>query len=264
MKVTERTRQLRDVNAELQRLDKTRRQFLADVGHELKTPLTVIRGEAEVTLRGPEKEGREYRECLQRIGQQAVQLDRLVSDLLFLARAESGHLDFEWSLLDFVEVAGSVADDLRVIAQTKSIAVNWTRPDLSAWVRGDRSRLRQALLVIGENACRYSPSGSEIALSVESFDKEARFAVVDHGIGIPGADMEKIFDRYFRSANARRSSQEGTGLGLPVAHAIVKAHGGQISVTSGPEAGTAFSVALPLAEADDGANPGIESITRSL
>lgn len=250
-KVMERTRQLYDVNRELQRLDKLRRQFLADVGHELKTPLTVIRGEAEVTLRGKDTTGREYRECLERIGKLTVQLDRLVSDLLLLARAESGHLQFEFNALDAGDMAAQVVDDLRVLAHSKSIDVNHVGPDQPAWVRGDRSRLCQALLAIGDNACRYAPSGSAIDVSVRVLDTEVCFTVADHGIGIPPEDLVKIFDRYFRSANARSSSEDGTGLGLPVAQAIINAHGGRITVRSAPNTGTAFAVVLPRAVPDD-------------
>jgi signal transduction histidine kinase len=247
-RVAERTSQLSQRNEELRKLDKFRRQFFADISHELRTPLTVMRGEAEVTLRGQTKSPSEYRSCLQRIQLSTVQLDRLVSEMLFLAQIESGHLEFETQRLDWVELAASVVDDLRMLAQAKSIEVCWLPPRKPTWVRGDRSRLRQSMLVIGDNACRYSPAGSRVQLSVETADAEATFAVGDRGIGIPAQDKLKIFDRYYRSENARRCRPDGTGLGLPVAQAIVAAHRGRITITDRPGGGTLFCVVLPLCD----------------
>lgn len=244
-KVAERTLELNRLNGELQRLDHARRQFFADISHELRTPITVIRGEAEVTLRGRNKEAEEYKESLQRILDLSLQLGKLVNDLLFLARAETAHLQFEWEMLDFVELVVNAAEDIRVLAQDKSIEVTLNVADTPVWVRGDKQRLRQVVFILGDNAVRYSDAGSRIRIDLEADGAEAVLRVNDRGIGIPAHDLELIFDRYYRSTNARRSSDDGTGLGLPVAKAIVTAHGGRISAHSSEGHGTTFAVTLP-------------------
>lgn len=244
-KVAERTLELNHLNGELQRLDHARRQFFADISHELRTPITVIRGEAEVTLRGRNKDAEEYKESLQRILDLSLQLGKLVNDLLFLARAETAHMQFEWEMLDFIELVVNAAEDIRVLAQDKSIEVMLNVAETPVWVRGDKQRLRQVIFILGDNAVRYSNAGSRIAIDLEADGTEAVLRVNDHGIGIPAHDLELIFDRYYRSMNARRSSDDGTGLGLPVAKAIVTAHGGRISAHSSEGAGTTFAVTLP-------------------
>jgi signal transduction histidine kinase len=244
-KVAERTLELNHLNGELQRLDHARRQFFADISHELRTPITVIRGEAEVTLRGRNKDAEEYKESLQRILDLSLQLGKLVNDLLFLARAETAHMQFEWEMLDFIELVVNAAEDIRVLAQDKSIEVTLNVAETPVWVRGDKQRLRQVIFILGDNAVRYSNAGSRIAIDLEADGTEAVLRVNDHGIGIPAHDLELIFDRYYRSTNARRSSDDGTGLGLPVAKAIVTAHGGRISAHSSEGAGTTFAVTLP-------------------
>lgn len=244
-KVAERTQELNRLNGELQRLDHARRQFFADISHELRTPITVIRGEAEVTLRGRNKDADEYKESLQRILDLSLQLGKLVNDLLFLARAETAHMQFEWETLDFVELVVNAAEDIRVLAQDKSIEVTLNVSDAPVWVRGDKQRLRQVVFILGDNAARYSDAGSRITIDLEADGAEAVLRVNDRGIGIPAHDLELIFDRYYRSTNARRSSDDGTGLGLPVAKAIVTAHGGRISAHSSEGHGTTFAVTLP-------------------
>ncbi|MGX2041796.1 ATP-binding protein [Methylocaldum sp. MU1018] len=245
-KVAERTLELNHLNGELQRLDHARRQFFADISHELRTPITVIRGEAEVTLRGRNKDAEEYKESLQRVLDLSLQLGKLVNDLLFLARAETAHMQFEWETLDLAELVVNTAEDIRVLAQDKSIEVALNVAEAPMWVRGDKQRLRQVIFILGDNACRYSSAGGRIAIDLAADGGEATLRVNDRGIGIPAQDLELIFDRYYRSLNARRSSDDGTGLGLPVAKAIVSAHGGEISADSAETCGTTFAVTLPL------------------
>jgi len=252
-KVAERTLELNHLNGELQRLDHARRQFFADISHELRTPITVIRGEAEVTLRGRNKEPEEYKESLLRVLDLSLQLGKLVNDLLFLARAETAHMQFEWETLDLAELVVNAAEDIRVLAQNKSIEVRLNVTDTPVWVRADKQRLRQVIFILGDNACRYSSTSSRIVIDLETDGAEAILRVNDHGIGIPAKDLELIFDRYYRSMNARRSSDDGTGLGLPVAKAIVAAHGGQISADSSEGAGTTFAVTLPQIKQNESA-----------
>jgi signal transduction histidine kinase len=269
-RVEERTIELHRLNGELQKMDTKRREFLADIGHELRTPITVIRGEAEValrrrdrdeaayqldrgeqataeeTIRQRERDAEDYQDVLQRIVEMSIQLGKYVNDLLFLASAETASLQFEWDRVDLAELVTSAVEDFQVMAQENSITVWLDAPPTPVWVRGDKQRLRQVLFILGDNACRYSKPGGHITAILMADRKEAVFSLSDQGIGIPVQDLLRIFDRHFRSKNARRSRDDGSGLGLPMAKSILKAHGGKISVASIENAGSTFTVSLPL------------------
>lgn len=251
-RVVERTFELHQLNEELKRMDGARREFLADISHELRTPITVIRGEAEVTLRGEDRSADEYKDALQRIIELAMQLGKYVNDLLFLARAETANLQFEWACLDLTELVASAVEDFQVMAQDNAISVSLDVPPHVVWVHGDNQRLRQVLFILGDNACRYSRPAGHIAVALVLEGNHACISLTDSGIGIPTQDLDRIFDRHFRSQNARRSRDDGTGLGLPMAKSILKAHGGTIKVVSTENSGSTFTVTLPLiSEAQD-------------
>ncbi len=258
-KVAERTLELGRVNRELQSLDHARRQFFADISHELRTPITVIRGEAEITLRGKEKSAAEYKEALGRILELSMQLGMVVNDLLFLARSETASLQFDWEAIELIELVAHAVEDMRSLAHDKSISVRFTRPDGPIWVRGDKQRLRQVLFILLDNSCRYSNAGTAVDIALRGDAQDALVSISDQGIGVPVQDLEVIFDRYYRSTKARRSSEDGTGLGLPVAKGIVNAHGGRISASvnsDGP--GTTFALVLPQIAAETGDIAGNE------
>jgi len=254
-RVSERTFELNRLNEELKRMDIARREFLADISHELRTPITVIRGEAEVTLRGQEREAEEYKDALQRIVELSMQLGKYVNDLMFLARTETANLQFEWDNVDLSELVASVVEDFQVMAEEKSISVALDAPAGPVQVRGDKQRLRQVLFILGDNACRYSNPGGRITVALRGDGNEASFSLTDQGIGIPAEDLERIFKRHFRSKNARHAREDGTGLGLPMAKSILKAHGGCITVTSAENSGSTFTVTLPLLSAGPDHDP---------
>lgn len=248
-RVTARTYELHQLNEELQRMDTERREFLADISHELRTPITVIRGEAEVTLRGAERDPEEYKDTLQRIVELSMQLGKYVNDLLFLARAETANLQFERDRLDLKELISTSVEDFQVMAEEKSIAVSFDAPSQPVWIDGDKQRLRQVLFILGDNACRYSKPGGHITIALWLEHNQALFSLSDQGIGIPTQDLERVFERHFRSDNAQISRSDGSGLGLPLARSILKAHGGHIAVNSIENSGSTFTVTLPLTSA---------------
>ncbi|MGZ4959879.1 MAG: sensor histidine kinase [Methylomonas sp.] len=245
-RVAERTFELHQLNEELKRMDTARREFLADISHELRTPITVIRGEAEVTLRGQDRDTEEYKDALQRIVELAMQLGKYVNDLLFIARSETTNMQFEWDNLDLSELVVNAAEDFHVMAEENGISVSLDAPKEPLWIRGDKQRLRQLLFILGDNACRYSRPNGRIAVALWQDDNRACFSLTDTGIGIPAQDLERIFDRNFRGQNARSSRNDGSGLGLPMANSILKAHGGSIEVSSIENSGSTFTVTLPL------------------
>ena len=245
-RVAERTFELNRLNEELKRMDTARLEFLADISHELRTPITIIRGEAEVTLRGKDRDAGEYKDALQRIVELAMQLGKYVNDLLFIARTETANLQFEWDNVNLSELVVGAVEDFQVMAEENSISVSLNASVEPVWVRGDKQRLRQLLFILGDNACRYSNPGGHIAVALRVEENEAIFSLTDQGIGIPAQDLERIFDRHFRSQNAQISRDDGTGLGLPMTKSILKAHGGHITVTSTENSGSTFTVTLPL------------------
>lgn len=245
--VGERTRELQQANKRLHALDEARRRFFADISHELRTPLTAIRGEAEVTLRGREKESDEYRSALGRIIDLSAQLARLVEDLLFLARSETAGIRFEMRPVALDELVRTVCEEAGALARSKQLMLNISLPATTISVAGDPQRLQQLLLILIDNACRYTPAGGgPITVTLGADGKHATLAVADQGIGITTEEQEQVFERHFRGERARRAVPSGTGLGLPLAKAITRAHQGLITLASTPDQGATVTVTLPL------------------
>jgi len=245
-KVEERTHELHEANCKLQRIDQVRRQFFADVSHELRTPLTVIRGEAEVTLRGRDKEIAEYRGSLQRIVDHSSQMAKLVDDLIFIVRSESANIRFDLHPLVLNQIVIEIGEDARALKQQRALDVIVSVPEQPVQVQGDESRLKQVLLILIDNACRYSQDDGQIHISLKVDHGYAVIAVSDQGVGIADEDLGSIFERFYRGDTARKLVPSGTGLGLPLAKTIIAAHQGRIMVSSKLDVGTTVSLAIPL------------------
>jgi two-component system OmpR family sensor kinase len=248
--VEERTEELRLANESLRQIDETRRGFFADISHELRTPLTVIRGEGEIALRGTNKKVSEYKRSIERNVEQAKHLSVLVNDLLFIARQGAGAARLNMQSLDLGDLLKKVCGDAKVIAHGKNIDVALVNGNTHDMVRGDPARLRQLFLVLLDNAVRYSKSKGAVKVEIGSAGGEVRVRVSDRGIGIPPEELEGIFERFRRGGNAASMNDEGLGLGLPVAKAIVEAHKGRIEMASRPGEGTTVTVALPADTAE--------------
>ena len=243
--VEERTEELRLANESLRQIDETRRGFFADISHELRTPLTVIRGEGEIALRGANKPVPEYKRSIERIVEQAKHLSVLVNDLLFIARQGAGAARLNLQPIDLGDLLKKVCGDAKVIAHGRNVDVAFVNGTAHDMVRGDPARLRQLFLVLLDNAVRYSKSKGAVKVEIGSADGEVRVRVSDRGIGIPPEELEGIFERFRRCGKAAAMNEEGLGLGLPVAKAIVEAHKGRIEMASRPGEGTTVTVALP-------------------
>lgn len=263
--VRERTLDLHRANESLQRTDVRRRQLLADISHELRTPTTAIRGEAEVTLRGEDKPAGEYREALRRIVDTSRQLAAVIDDLLAMARSDMETLSLvrqpvslKQPLLDALSQAAALAGENQV-----SLMPEGRMPE-RLQVFGDAQRLTQLLLLLLNNAVCYSHPGGAVRWSVSSGDEAVEVQVVDEGIGIPADELAQVFERHFRGSAARRHRANGSGLGLPIARALAQAHGGSLILQSpvrtvdGAGVGTRAVLRLPLWDgpADDPATGG--------
>jgi two-component system, OmpR family, sensor kinase len=249
--VQERTRELRQSNQTLRRVDQARRRMFADISHALRTPLTVIRGEAEVTLRGRDGKSRAYRAALQRIVATTAQLNKLVEDLLQVARSESATLRSEPSEIMANRLVAEVVEDAKALAAAKRIGVAFVAPTEAIQIRGEADRLRQLLLILVDNACRYTPAGGQISIGLGTRERYAVVTVSDSGIGIPADEVDLVPGRFYRGSNVTDLAPSGAGLGLHVAQSIAEAHAGDIFVDSEPGRGTTVRVRLPLWEDAD-------------
>jgi len=229
---------LEKANDRLKELDQSRSQFFADISHELRTPLTVIRGEAEVTLRGKDKPILDYKTSLERIVQLTEEVNKLVSDLLFLARSETGTIQITKMGVPLEKLLSDVQQEAVVLARKKHIMVTLIDPSASVQIYGDPQRLKQLLLILLDNAIKYSDPNSHIQMRLNVDSQYATIEIVDQGQGIAEQDLSHIFDRFYRGHRVKDHTQPGAGLGLAIAKWITEAHGGQISFSSRSGKGT--------------------------
>ncbi len=245
-RVKKTTRELQEANAALRQTDATRRRFFADISHELRTPITVIQGESQVALRGAEKPPQDYREALQRVLEQAQLLGRLVDDLLFIARNDAGAAHLRREALALTSLVRQVCGDAQVLGKHRNIGIALHISTKNAVVKGDPARLRQLFMTLLENAVQYSHSGSHVNVAVLRTLNGVVVRVTDTGIGIAPEEIGRIFERFYRGHNAAAMHAGGSGLGLPMAKAIVEAHGGAIAAESSLGEGATISVSLPV------------------
>jgi two-component system, OmpR family, sensor kinase len=250
-KVQQRTQELQQSNQTLHRVDQARRRMFADLSHALRTPLTVIRGEAEVTLRGHEYHSQHCRTALGRIIEVSGELNRLVEDLLSVARSESATLPIEPTEIDAGQLVRELGEDAKALAAAKGIRIVCTEPPHAVHISGDAERLRQLLLILLDNAWRYTPAEGQISIALATSGSTAMITVRDTGIGIPPDELDRVLGRFYRGSNAAPMSRDGAGLGLHVAQTIVEAHGGDLRVESELGQGTFVRVRLPLLQASD-------------
>ena len=224
------------------------RRFVSDAAHELRTPLTAVKGNIEVALSQPRQQ-EEYIELLDEIRSQVELLVRLSKGLLFMARIdESQGNRLNFTTVDVGELLSSVLDQIRGAAERKQIRLDATLPSDSQ-IQGDLDLLIRLFLNLLDNAVKFTPRGGLVALSTEVQHSRLCICVKDNGPGIAAEHLPHLFDRFYRVEQDRSHNAEeggGAGLGLAIAHEIVKAHGGQIRVDSTPHNGTTFSVIFNL------------------
>ncbi|MEC8233246.1 MAG: HAMP domain-containing sensor histidine kinase [Pseudomonadota bacterium] len=238
--VETRTRALKEANSKLTQIDAKRRQFMADVSHELRTPLTIIRGEAQVTLRQHSADNDVYKETLQTILEQAVNLSKLVDDLLLLARAEMHEFTLDFSKHDLHALLEQQVRLWQKVTKSREFILNWTLSQpVDVFI--DEGRIIQALTILVENAHKYSREQEPIAINVSACESMVCIHVVDIGDGISSSDLDHIFERFVRL----KRKGDGMGLGLSIAKAIAEAHGGQLEAKSTLGEGSTFTLMLP-------------------
>ena len=226
-------------------------QFTADASHELRTPVSLIRTEAELALRRSRGEA-EYKESLRHILLEAERTTALIEQLLSMARADSGREALHFEPVDLRQTLRSVVDGWQQVATIRNLQFSASLdvpPSLDALdfsVMGDETLLRRLADVLLDNAFKYTPSPGSVHLSLEPQGESAVIRVQDSGVGIAEEEQSKIFERFYRVDKARSRAQGGAGLGLAIAQWIVTQHGGSIRVESRPGEGATFHVELPM------------------
>jgi len=236
------------LNEMLERIDREVRrmvQFTADASHELRAPMTLIHTAAEFSLRR-DREREELVHALRTILRESERTARLIDDLLEVARTDSGNAGVEVGPVDIAKLAREAADEAATLAADKKIRVLTEIGDRPAVVSGDEAALSRVLLVLLDNAVKYTSEGGQITFQLAVRDGDVEASVADNGIGIAPGDLTHVFDRFWRADKVRSRNAGGAGLGLSIAKSIVERHGGEISVRSTLGRGSEFIVRLPL------------------
>jgi len=227
------------------RYDTLRREFVANVSHELRTPLSVVQGYTETLLEGAMKDEKNGPEFLGIIDKNVRRLSSIVSDLLDLSKLESGGQVFEPRPVDVRALVERVGDAFRPVAERKRQQLVVEVPANAGTVDADGALLERAVSNLVDNALKYTPEGGRVRMSATSDGVQAAITVEDNGMGIPEADLPRVFERFYRVDKSRSRDLGGTGLGLSIVKHIIQLHGGTISVRSAVGTGSSFTIRLP-------------------
>ncbi|MFN3240459.1 MAG: sensor histidine kinase [Planctomycetota bacterium] len=235
-----------DDQSRLKRLESLRRDFVANVSHELKTPLAAIKGFVETVQDDPEMPVPTRHRFLERIARQTERLATLVADLLTLSRLDDDAGLAGAEPVDLVAVLRETIRDLMPLAEKRELDLQTNMPDAAMWVRADREALRQIAGNLIDNALKYTPERGSVRVRLQSIDgNKLRLEVADTGIGLSPEDQERIFERFYRVDRARSRELGGTGLGLSIVKNTAKNLGGDIGVNSELGVGSMFWVEFP-------------------
>ena len=219
-------------------------QFTADASHELRTPIALIRTTAELTLRR-ERSPETYKEALQQIVLEAERTSRLIEDLLMLARADAGLPSLAMDRLELAPLVRDVCRQGSVLAEARRVELTAEVPEAPVYVRGNDPALRRLLLVLLDNAIKYTPAGGSVAVSLAASRSGATVSVQDTGVGIEESALPHIFERFYRADPSRNRSEGGSGLGLSIAKWIADSHRAEIHAESAAGGGSVFLVKFP-------------------
>lgn len=221
----------------------SQRQFVSDASHELRTPIAVAKANNALLLDDPEATIEAHLDQAEAVAAELDHLGVLVGDLATLARADEGAANLMLESLDLGELVAEVARDMDALAELHQVDLAFETGIVPVY--GDRARLRQLMVILIDNALKYAAGSVNVRCFVEG--SRAAVSVFDDGPGVSPEDQTRIFERFYRADVERTRGKGGMGLGLAIARWIVEAHGGRISVTSGPGQGTTFNVSIPVA-----------------
>lgn len=256
------TKELRVSNAQLKRIDEVKDEFMSIASHQLRTPLTSIKGYLSMVLEGDVGNlTLRQRRLLQEAYNSSERMVRLIADFLNVSRLQTGKFTIEKTSFDLHDAIKEEIGSLKMIAESHHMKLRLEVPGSDSWpVVADEQKIRQVIMNFVDNAIYYSRQNSTIVVNLQRIKNEVMFTVVDTGIGIPEEDQPKLFTKFFRAKNARKQRPDGTGVGLYLARRVVTAHGGSIVFKSEEGKGSTFGFRLPL----DMAKKTVESQEREL
>ncbi len=234
------------INGMLDRIEvsyNSQKQFVSDASHELRTPIAVIQGYVNMLQRWGKTDKDVLDEGISAIEQEAASMKELVERLLFLARHDKKTLMLEVESFDPLEVMSEIHREAKMLSDKHRFELS---PAQNSRINGDKDMIKQLMRILLDNAIKYTPAGGSITLGVRQEKNNCVLSVTDTGAGISAEELPKVFDRFYRCDEARKSQTSGHGLGLSIARIIVSAHGGQLKVRSKVGVGTTFSVLLPM------------------
>jgi len=232
--------------SEIKHLERVRAEFVANVSHELKTPVTAVKGFAETLLAGALYNYRAAEEFVNIINEEAERLSRLIHDLLELSKIESKGFRLRIELLELDAEIKRIVDKLKPLFLKKGLTLTTDLPSEPVIVKADRDQIEQVLLNLLDNSLKYTPGEGHVEVSLRKDRDDVIVAVKDTGIGIPKEDRPRIFERFYRVDKARSRKLGGTGLGLSIVKHIIEAHRGRVWVESEPGEGSQFYFSLPI------------------
>lgn len=242
------TKELRASNAQLKHIDEVKDEFMSMASHQLRTPLTSIKGYLSMVLDGDMgKVTPQQEQVLQEAFNSSERMVHLIADFLNVSRLQTGKFVIEKSIIDFNSLVEKEIDDLRVMAKGHRLELVLKLPGTKYLVNADAAKLREVVTNFVDNAIFYSRPGSKIAIRVKQDGDSLVFTVTDTGIGVPKSEQARIFGKFFRATNARRQRPDGTGVGLYLAHKVITAHGGKVLFESIEGKGSIFGFRMPLA-----------------
>lgn len=240
------------INAMLERIDQAYRsqaRFVSDASHELRTPIAVIQGYANLLDRWGKEDPEAMQESISAIRAEADSMKELVEQLLFLARGDNDSLKVDPEHLELTELASQVLKETAMLDETHHVSARWTSP---VWVTADPGLMKQVMRILTDNALKYTPEGGHVVLSVDRDGEYARVAVTDDGQGIGPESLPHVFDRFYRTDESRARQTGGTGLGLAIAKWIAERHRGWLEAVSRKDVGTRITLVLPALDVPEG------------
>ncbi|MBF1024451.1 MAG: HAMP domain-containing histidine kinase [Candidatus Nanogingivalaceae bacterium] len=247
--VDEATRQLRQSNKRLQALDATKDEFVSMASHQLRTPLTSVKGYLSMVLEGDAGEiTQTQRQLLEEAFRSSERMVRLVSDFLNVSRLQTGKFVINRTAVDLSQLVAEEVANVDQVANTHKIKVSYRRPARFPILYLDDTKIRQVIMNFIDNAIYYSPDANVVKVRLSVEDGEAVLRVIDKGIGVPISAKKKLGTKFFRGDNARRQRPDGTGIGLFLAKKVIEGHGGTMIFESELDKGSTFGFRLPVAK----------------